>query len=693
MSSAQVSTAKLSFGRQIILLITVTVISLAVIGSITAAYFINERISNIVLEQGRQITGTLAHQSILPLLSRMPDIAKEDVNATLQYPNVQAIVIYDQHGSLLVNTGYDEAHEVNSFPNNTAPFEVILLRETEDAWEFMATVYDIDVAREEPPSLDELFVRTPQLIGYVVIQVDKSELYKIQGELLLDNLYIFLGVGALMLAISILVSRQMTTPLNQLARLMGRAEKGEEGIRSVPEGPVETHSMARAFNTMMDALEQRQAYVEEQHQSLLREITERQVVEQSLRDSERNLKEARDAALESAHIKSEFLANMSHEIRTPMNGMLGMMQLLSDSPLSSEQRGFVDTALRSTEQLLNIINDILDFSKIEAGKLQLARVEFSPRAVVSDVIKLFTPKCQQKNIGISLNIADEVPALIMGDPTKLNQIISNLVGNAVKFTDEGYINVSCRFRAGYLTLEVKDSGIGIEPDAHKTIFDSFIQADGSSTRRYSGTGLGLAIVRQLVELMAGNIELSSVPDEGSTFTITLPVEAIAPQQESSDNNTQMEPFVTSEKNKSIVNTGQKTHILVVEDNKTNQRVITTMLGKLGYQPEVVDNGKEALSRLLESRYALIFMDCQMPVMDGYQTTRLIREMVAKGEIDYLIRIVAMTGNALEGERERCMEAGMDDYIAKPVRLSLLKKVLENASNLHAHESPHKNHRL
>ncbi len=402
------------------------------------------------------------------------------------------------------------------------------------------------------------------------------------------------------------------------------------------------------------------------------------MLDMTKRKREMELARARDAALESARLKSQFLANMSHEIRTPMNSIIGMTDILLHLDLTSEQQEFVEIVRMSGESLLTIINDILDFSKIEAGKLTFEMLDFEPRIAVEEVTAMLIEQTHAKELQLCSVVAQDVPDAVRGDPGRLRQVLTNLASNAIKFTPQGEVKIRVTRDSEndthvILRFEVVDTGIGVPEEARACLFQPFSQVDPSTTRKYGGTGLGLAICKQLVNLMAGQIGCDSIPNQGSTFWFTAQFEKLGPAwplleipPEVAQNPSRLPAESLPE------HARQHLRILVVEDNAFNQKVVLRQVREMGFGADAVANGIEALEALGRISYDLVLMDCQMPEMDGYACAAEIRRQEDNARH---IPIIAMTAHVMKEDRDKCLAAGMDDFLSKPVRVVHLENIL------------------
>ncbi len=386
-----------------------------------------------------------------------------------------------------------------------------------------------------------------------------------------------------------------------------------------------------------------------------------------------SLREAIARAESEARVKSDFLATMSHEIRTPMNGVMGMNELLLATQLSAEQRQFATTIRKSADHLLSILNRLLDFSKIEAGRVVIEELPFDLRAVVEDVVDLAVGRAKEKGLRVHLVFGEGIPAELFGDAVRVRQVLINLVSNATKFTDDGEVEVSVALVDKTATevrvrIRVRDTGIGIPLEKQGELFQKFVQVDSSTTRRFGGTGLGLAIVRELVDLMGGTVSLQSRPGEGSTFCVELPLALVAAASTSVVESTVVdvtEPTVSSY-------AAVRPRVLVAEDNAVNQAVITRMLATKGCDIALAVNGREAVDMVRAGNFDLVLMDLMMPEMDGLEATQVIRREEAGTR---RVPIVAVSAAASEADRVRCLAAGMDDFLSKPMSLDDLSRVL------------------
>ena len=423
-------------------------------------------------------------------------------------------------------------------------------------------------------------------------------------------------------------------------------------------------------------------------------------IEESLQQRNQELIESNARAQEATLLKSQFLANMSHEIRTPMNCIMGMLGLLCDTPLKADQQELASTAHKSAETLLTILNDILDFSKIESSELVFECSPFSLNEPLDNSIRLLSVQAQDKGLKLELQWEDNLPTTLLGDMGRLQQILINLLGNAIKFTEHGEVVLRVSLikkeeKSVILRFEVRDTGIGIPIEIQDRLFVPFSQGDGKSTRKFGGTGLGLVISKELIERMGGEIHLESLPGQGSLFWFTVQFALPEIDFQPSSAPVAKEPQIAgsapspspAEAMPSIISEApaEHPHILVVEDNLVNQNVARLMLRKGGYETALAANGLEGLEAVKSGKFDLVFMDCQMPEMDGYEATKEIRKWEAErrsgGESFDPIHIIAMTANAMAGDREECLKCGMDDYLSKPLRQNDLTSAISRARKL------------
>lgn len=767
------------FRQQLVLTFTIGIICLALFSSLAISNLTSQTLYGKLVEEGHQVTSTLAKQSTLALLYHSADNARDAIQAALDFPDVRGVAIYDLKHQVLLAEG-EKALPSEKDEDRQWPRELQLDHETAQAWYFIAPVYARSDSLDRQQSPFIIDPPKPELIGFVRLVMTKKTLDSMVGDILRGNLVVSIALAAILLLLLLAITKRLTNPLKNLAETMKRAELGETKVRAEVRGPKDIMSMETAFNTMMAVLETR----------------------------EQELKIARDAALESARIKGEFAANVSHELRTPLNGVLGMLELLQNMGLTSKQHEYLQVARSSGESLLILIDDILDFSRIDSGKLQLNCTDFSLQETLDDVVGLLASQAQRKDLDLGYVMSQDVPAAWRGDPGRIRQVLINLVGNAIKFTEQGEIAIGIRVvekaqEKTWLRFEVSDTGIGIPLKAQQRIFEAFSQVDSSTTRQYSGNGLGLTISRQLVELMDGKIGVESEPGKGSTFWFTVPLQepvqvqpavsrvdvagmrilvvddsrvsrsfleqtfrgwgifygsashgdqalemlrTAATQNKAYDlvfmdqsmpgmkgtdlaiqiakdpaiaqvkavmmtNQWQLSRSEISSKSiaghivkpiresllyECIITVMKQKHsdimeippettveaiaylgrcILVVEDNRANQQVAIGMLERLGCKVEVTASGQEALEVIARKSYDLVLMDCHMPYMDGYETTRRIRAM--EGRHNTHIPIVAMTANVQQGDSDKCLAVGMDDYLPKPLKLDELRKKLQH----------------
>lgn len=489
----------------------------------------------------------------------------------------------------------------------------------------------------------------------------RSEATRIQLQMLwmLLGWLVVLGVAAMLsYLLSSRVQRIISKPVDALVERMRQVplrHRLEERGASPPTD--EFGALFEGFEEMVRALNRRDEMLLRHHSNLEKEIEIRT----------RELREAKEMAESATEAKSRFLANVSHEIRTPMIGVLGMSDLLRQSPLPEKEKQLVETVHQSGEALLAIINDLLDLSKAESGKLILEKVPFNIRLTIEEALRIMQIQADEKGLALGLEYPAKAPEWLRGDPVRLRQILINLIGNAIKFTGQGEVRVIVRADQAEpgenlpLQIAVQDTGVGLRPEDQERIFESFQQADSSTTRRFGGTGLGLTIVRELTEVMGGTISVASASQKGSCFTVHLTLEVAMPSEPPEE----LTPVEEAAAESGAI--GQS--VLLAEDNPTTQHLLRLLLQDAGLKVTIVENGLEAVAFLAREKVDLVLMDCQMPAMDGFEATRKLRSMGLQ------VPVVALTAHVRNEDEHRCLTAGMDDFLGKPFKKIELEAML------------------
>ncbi|WP_397453945.1 response regulator [Pseudomonas sp. NA-150] len=583
---------------------------------------------------GQLIANQLAPASEYGVIVGNHEVLESLMRATLATPHVHFLEVQDNANKVLVHV--EQTHDSEARPTQVEVYQAVIRLQR----------FKSDPDRLQDATLAAT-AQNPEYLGRVIVGMSNDGFSERQQEILLKAAILALFA----LLFTYLLARRLALSLSQPISDMVEAVKAiQQGDYSTPlpvadEG--ELGDLARHINSLAFGLEQASR-------------AQQQTIDQLI--------QTREEAERANSAKSDFLAMMSHELRTPMNGVLGMLQLMETTRMTEEQAEYSALATESTEHLLRVINDILDFSRIERDALELERIPFNLADLIATSAQAFHHSARQRGLSLEVKAPPGLDLLeVEGDPTRIRQILVNLIGNALKFTELGNVQVESSWQPMeheliWFTCAVRDSGIGISAERLELMFNAFQQADSSISRRYGGTGLGLPIARTLAERMGGTLRARSHEGIGSVFTLEIPLNL---RRQKHPEKTAATPV--------RLHDGTHRQVLLVEDNPVNQTVIEAMLRSLGFQVNVVGDGAQAVSATQAEEFAAILMDCRLPVIDGYEATRQIRQLPGRAEVP----IIALTANALQGDREACLQAGMNDYLAKPFKHADLQRVLQH----------------